>query len=324
MCNIWKGDKPDRLQPEHMRKLPSELKTINISGGEPFLRDDLVDFVREVRQRCPKAVITISTNAFLPDRIAEQMGELRRIDPDIRLAVSLDGLAVTHDRIRGATGAFERASGLIERLGADGYRGLRLSMTLCDDNLDQLTDVATLASERGLELGIVAAHGAGTHLGVEADDVAIKTVPAWLAGAFGRVITPRLRSWRPKNWLRAHFTWQTYHYLAGKLWQIRCGAGRDMFFLQADGAVYSCSVRGKEMGNIIDEDFPEIWTGQRAKEAVEFVKRCPERCWMICTARSTYRARWFSVCAWIVWKKLLAHLRLFRVPDLSGGSKGAE
>ncbi|MCP4378567.1 MAG: hypothetical protein GY794_20620, partial [bacterium] len=127
----------------------------------------------------------------------------------------------------------------------------------------------------------------------------------------------------PKNWLRAHFTWQTYHYLAGKLWQIRCGAGRDMFFLQADGAVYSCSVRGKEMGNIIDEDFPEIWTGQRAKEAVEFVKRCPERCWMICTARSTYRARWFSVCAWIAWKKLLAHLRLFRVPDLSGGSKGA-
>ena len=33
----------------------------------------------------------------------------------------------------------------IDRLGADGYRGLRLSMTLCGDNLDQLTDVARLA-----------------------------------------------------------------------------------------------------------------------------------------------------------------------------------
>ncbi len=90
-----------------------------------------------------------------------------------------------------------------------------------------------------------------------------------------------------------------------------------MFFLQADGAVYSCSVRGKEMGNIVDEEFPEIWTGRRAKEAAEFVSRCPERCWMICTARSTYRDRWLSVCVWVAWNKLLAHLRLFRVRDLS-------
>jgi len=321
MCNIWKSDAPDRLMPEHMRKLPAELRTINISGGEPFLRDDLVEFVREVRARCPKAVITISTNAFLPDRIAEQMGSLRRVDPDIRLAVSLDGLSAAHDRIRGVSGAFDRASGLIDRLAADGYRGLRLSMTLCSDNLDQLTDVARLADRLGLELGIVAAHGAGTHLGIEPGDVAIERIPAWLARAFEEVIAPRLRSWRAKNWFRAHFAWRTYHYLTGRLWEIRCGAGRDMFFLQADGAVYSCSVRGKEMGNIVDEDFPEIWTGRLATEAAEFVKRCPERCWMICTARSTYRAKWLGVFAWVLWNKLLAHLRLFRVRDLSPGEQ---
>jgi Fe-coproporphyrin III synthase len=323
MCNIWKGDTPDRLMPEHMRKLPGELRTINISGGEPFLCDDLVDFVRETHAQCPQAIITISTNAFLPDRIAEKLPELRRIDPDIRLAVSLDGLGDAHDSIRGVPGVFERAIGLIERLTSDGYRGLRLSMTLSNENLDQLTDVAQLAGRLGLELGVVAAHGAGTHLGVESGDVAIEKVPAWLAGAFRQVIAPRLRSWRPKNWLRAHFTWRTYHYLAGKRWEIRCGAGRDMFFLQADGAVYSCSVRGQEMGNIIDEEFPNIWTGPRALKAVDFINRCPERCWMICTARTTYRAKWLSVCAWIAWKKLLAHLRLFRVSNLSGDSESA-
>jgi radical SAM protein with 4Fe4S-binding SPASM domain len=324
MCNIWKGDAPDRLLPEHMRKLPIELRTINLSGGEPFLRDDLVDFVRQARSRCPKAVITISTNAFLPDRIAEKMPELRRIDPDIRLAVSLDGLAAAHDRIRGVSGAYDRARGLIDRLGADGYRGIRLSMTLSNENLDQLTDVARLADKLGLELGVVAAHGAGTHLGVEPDDVAIERAPAWLAGAFGRIIAPRLRSWRLKNWLRGHFAWQTYHYLTGRLWEIRCGAARDMFFLQADGEVYSCSVRGKEMGNIIDQEFSEIWTGPQVDKVMEFVRRCPERCWMICTARSTYRARWLSVLAWIVWNKLLAHLRLFRVRNLAPDDRGDE
>ena len=321
MCNIWKGETPDRLTPEHMGKLPSGLRTINLSGGEPFLRDDLVEFVRHAHAQCPDAIITISTNAFLPDRIAEKLPELRRIDPDIRLAVSLDGLAAAHDRIRGAAGAYDRARGLIDRLADEGYRGLRLSMTLSRENLDQLTDVAKLADGLGLELGIVAAHGAGTHLGIETDDVAIETVPAWLAGAFEKVIAPRLRSWRPKNWLRAHFAWGTYHYLSGRPWEIRCGAGRDMFFLQADGEVYSCSVRGQAMGNIIDEEFPEIWTGPRAQKAVDFIHRCPERCWMICTARTTYRAKWLGVCAWIAWKKLLAHLRMFSVANLAGDSE---
>jgi len=319
MCNIWKSDALDRLMPEHMRKLPSELRTINISGGEPFLRDDLEDFVREVRERCPRAVITISTNALLGARIVERMVELRRIDPDIRLAVSVDGIGAAHDRVRGVGGAFDRAMGVIDGLLADGYGGLRLSMTLCGDNLEELTGVARLAGKLGLELGIVAAHGASSHLGVESDDVAIERIPAWLAGAFEQVIAPRLRSWRVKNWFRAHFAWRTHQYLSGRRWAVRCGAARDMFFLQADGTVYSCSVCGREMGNIVDEDFSKIWTGPRAEAAREFASGCPECCWMICTARGTYRAKWLSVCAWVVWNKLLAHLRLFRVADLSPG-----
>ena len=96
-----------------------------------------------------------------------------------------------------------------------------------------------------------------------------------------------------------------------------------MFFLQADGEVYSCSVRGQAMGNIIDEEFGEIWTGPRAQKAVDFIHRCPERCWMICTARTTYRAKPISISAWIAWNKLLAHLRMFHVKNLAGDSEGS-
>ena len=45
MCNVWKSRRRDELQPEHMGKLPASLKTINLSGGEPFLRADLPEFV---------------------------------------------------------------------------------------------------------------------------------------------------------------------------------------------------------------------------------------------------------------------------------------
>jgi radical SAM protein with 4Fe4S-binding SPASM domain len=312
MCNIWKGRQKDALRPEHMRKLPRRLKTINFSGGEPFLRQDLPEFVREARQRCPGARITISTNAYAPDKIAETMGMILRNDPSVRLAVSLDGLGESHDEIRGDGGAFESAMALIERLTAGGYRGLRLGMTLSRSNLDQLAGVAGLAAQKGLELGVVAAHGALTHLGV--GQVPVGRMPEHLTEAFRAVIGRWLRSWRPKLWLRAHFAHNTCRLLAGAPWRFRCRAAGDFFFLQADGAVYSCSVRGRCMGNITTQDWDQIWRSRPADDARMAGRTCRENCWMICTARSVYRRRPLSVAGWIVLRKSAAHLGIVPMP----------
>ena len=324
MCNVWKSREADTLAPEHMRKLPAGLKTINFSGGEPFLRDDLPEFVREARARCPGAQITLSTNAMLSQRIAESMADLRRIDPTVRLAVSLDGIGGAHDRIRGREGTFQAVTDLIDRLTADGFKGLRLSMTLSEGNLDQLVGVAALAAERGLELGIVAAHGSRTHLGL--DEPPAVGMPAWLVEPFRKMIATWLRSWRPKLWLRGHFALNTYRYLAGRPCRFRCRAGRDFFFLQADGTVYSCSVQGKAMGNIATQTWEQIWRGAAAAETHRFVRTCPESCWMICTARSVYRARPGAAIWWILTRKPAAHLGLLRLPtvpvDAAGTGEG--
>ncbi len=41
MCGIWKSQPGPDLPPEVYRKLPSSLRDVNLTGGEPFLRDDL-------------------------------------------------------------------------------------------------------------------------------------------------------------------------------------------------------------------------------------------------------------------------------------------
>ncbi|MFW6133375.1 MAG: radical SAM protein [Planctomycetota bacterium] len=311
MCNVWRSRCADALRPEHMDKLPSSLRTINFSGGEPFLRDDLPEFVRRARRRCPRARITLSTNAYLPDRIFDAMAEIRAIDPHVRLAVSVDGLGPAHDRIRGDAGAFEAAVTLIDRLVADGFDRLRLSMTLWRDNLDQLIAVAELAAERGLELGVVAAHAAETHLGI--GDLEQAAMPPHARQSFQRVVGRWLRSWRPKQWARAHFAVGTYRRLAGRPWRVRCRAGEDFFFLQADGTVYSCSVRGRSLGDLVEQDWDTIAAGPAVRETLRAARRCPERCWMICTARSAYRRRPWAAAGWIALTKPLAHLRLLRL-----------
>ena len=313
MCNIWKSRASDALRPEHMRKLPVGLRTVNLSGGEPFLRADLPQFVREVHRRCPKAKIAISTNAYMPDRICAAMDEILRIDPSVHLAVSLDGLGEAHNKIRGDEGAYEAAASLIDRLVSQGFEGLRLSMTLSASNLDEFVRVAELAASRGLELGVVAAHAARTHLGVASLPGASRAMLAGLRKDFQRIISRWLRSWRPRQWVRGHFAAKTYAYLAGRPWQFRCRAGSDFFFLQADGTVYSCSVLGKRLGNLVEQDWYDIWRSGAAAEARRMVSACREGCWMICNARSIYRARALRVIAWALGAKLLAHLRLFRL-----------
>lgn len=312
MCNVWRSQSDDRIEPEHLDKLPACLRTVNLTGGEPFLRDDLDAFVLAVRRACPRATTTISTNGLLVERIVESLPRLLDADPQLRLAVSLDGIGKAHDRIRGVEGAFAKAMTLLDRLGGMGYRGLRLSMTLSAENLDELPGVADLAEKQGLELGIVAAHEAGTHLGIGEGELSAPAEPD--PTPLERVIARWLRSARPKFWLRAHFAAWTWRFLTGTLPSLSCGAGRDFFFCQADGEVYSCSVCGQRMGNLVDESFEAIWTGSAADSARQSAHACPRRCWMICTARSVYRRRKLATLAWIAGAKLSAHLGRFALP----------
>ncbi len=316
MCNIWQSTAQDALLPEHMRKLPTSLRTVNLTGGEPFLRDDLPDFVREVKARCPNARITISTNGFLVARTLKMMEEIREIDPAIRLAVSIDGIGKVHDEIRGKAGFFDNAMELIHGLLDVDFDSLRLGMTVSEKNADQLPAVAELARSLGLELGIVAAHGARTHLGV--DDRVAGQMPPELGEAFGQVVSGWLRQWQPKQWLRAHFAAYTYEYLLGRRLRFSCKAGEDFFFLQADGNVYNCSVIGSKMGNIISDEWSDIWTGQAGCDARKIACNCKQWCWMICTVRGIYRHSAAKVIAWILYHKILAHLRLLTLPKASG------
>ena len=68
MCNRYKApSRPEEeISIETIRKLPRMYFT-NITGGEPFIRTDLKDIVRELYKKSDR--IVISTNGFFTDRI---------------------------------------------------------------------------------------------------------------------------------------------------------------------------------------------------------------------------------------------------------------
>lgn len=86
MCNRYKApSKPEEeISIETIKKLPKMYFT-NITGGEPFIRTDLKDIVRELYKKSDR--IVISTNGFFTDRIVDLCKEFPQIGIVFQLKV---------------------------------------------------------------------------------------------------------------------------------------------------------------------------------------------------------------------------------------------
>ena len=90
MCNRYKcPSKPEEeISIETIKKLPKMYFT-NITGGEPFIREDLPEIVEELYKKSDR--IVISTNGFFTDRIIA----LAKRFPNIGIRISIEGLEQT-------------------------------------------------------------------------------------------------------------------------------------------------------------------------------------------------------------------------------------
>jgi MoaA/NifB/PqqE/SkfB family radical SAM enzyme len=120
-CNIWKL----YLEKPHLRN--QELKTwefeqifqnlgkgpiiVTISGGEPYLRQDLVQISTAIYEYCHPKALVIPTNALLTNEIKTATEKiLQKVDDmEVIVNVSLDGIDELHDEIRGIKGNFQRS-----------------------------------------------------------------------------------------------------------------------------------------------------------------------------------------------------------------------
>ena len=151
MCDIWKIKNSPELAPEEFLKLPSSLLDINFSGGEPYLRKDIVEILKNVVTASPAARVIISSNGFATDLIVARTKELLKIKPDIGVAISIDGIGEMHNEMRGIPGGFDKAIATVKKLKEIGVTKLRLGFTATDKNVNHLSKVYNLSQELGVE-----------------------------------------------------------------------------------------------------------------------------------------------------------------------------
>ena len=306
MCNIWQTQAAEDLDAALLNRLPDSLRYLNISGGEPFLRKDLPELLEAASKACPKAQIIISTNALVSGkRIRADLARIRQFKPDIGVAVSLDGIGVTHDRIRGVDGAYDRAVALIEGLKQDGMTNLRIAHTVVDENVKDYYDVYQLSRRLGVEFTSAVAQGSEHYFQGSGMRPA---AAAYIRDQLGRVAASELSSFQPKRWARAYFNRGLDLFATGSGRPLSCRAAEDFFFLSPAGNIYACNVMGLPLGNLREASFEEIWNSETAIRVRESVAACQMGCWMVCTARSSMKRNPIKVVGWIAAGKAKAHL----------------
>lgn len=114
-CLYWdKLNGPgDELSLEEIEKIsnfiPSFYKLL-LSGGEPFLRNDIDQICRIFYLNNKVRQITLPTNGISTDKIYAKMGDILRLCPgaNIQAQISIDGTKQIHDRVRNTQDAFDR------------------------------------------------------------------------------------------------------------------------------------------------------------------------------------------------------------------------
>ena len=293
MCHVWQHPTlpAEEVTPAVLAKLPNGFDYLNLTGGEPTLRADLEEIVDLLHPKTRQ--LEISTNGLQGDKLER----IVRKHPDVKIRISLEGIASKNDAIRGEKDGFERKIATMRRLVAAGGRDLGFATTFQDDNCDQLLDLYKLCCTYGGEMATSALHnGFQFH---KIDNEPYNRVR--IARAVQPLIVEMLKSRRPKNWFRAYLNLGLMKKILGQPRRSPCAAGRGFACIDPWGRVYACNVRPDlEIGDLAAQSWKEIFRGPRAAEARTRVARCTHNCWQ---AGNAGRPR-LKPLAWIAANRL--------------------
>ncbi len=302
MCNRYKApSKPEEeIRIETIKKLPRMYFT-NVTGGEPFMREDLKVIIRELYKKSDR--IVISTNGFFTDRIIDLAKEF----PKIGIRISIEGSEQTNDAIRGLEDGFSRGYGTLKKLIDMGMKDVGFGMTIQDRNAFDLIPLYQMSDKMGMEFATASLHN--SFYFVENKNI-IHDRPM-VAKNIEELIERLLSSKSPKKWFRAYFNHGLINYIYGQKRLLPCDMSFDTFFIDPYGDVMPCNgTLDKEvMGNLNERSWDEIWDSEQAEEIRTKVRKCDRECWMIGSVSPAMRKyiwipAWWVICHKIkFWKK---------------------
>jgi len=281
------------IQPEDIVSLP-RVSFCNLTGGEPFIREDLEDFVRIMAGKARR--IVISTNGYFTDRIIA----LARKFPHVGFRVSIEGMPAVNDPLRGLKDGFDHGLRTLLELDAMGRKDIGFGITLSDKNINDLMALYGLSKRLNFEFATACVHN--TFYFHKFDNVVANK--DMFSKNLKLLINDLLKSPRVKNWFRGYFNHGLLNFALGGKRLLPCEVGTDLVFIDPFGNCMPCNGMEKSMGNIRDDAFLNIWNSARAQEVRAAVASCSKNCWMIGSVAPAMKKYVHVPAAWVMRNKL--------------------
>jgi len=312
-----------------------------ISGGEPFLRKELAEIIELFYVNNGVRAVNLPTNGLLPQKLESVIDYLLGQCPElvIDLNFSIDGLANTHDAIRGVPNNFQKTIATME-MAARRWKGvgrLRRNVATCitRENYNELIALGLkLMQEQNLD---------GQYFEVvrgEMPDPNLKRLSRQeLAVLHGRLM------WFHEKYadklfanlgsaaramarmvylgnLKFHFDIHEQNLASNEAWPMACTAGQTTIVVDHDGHFRSCEMRSK-LGRLQDFDFDlgAALESQQMKAEVAAIPRaqcwCTHSCFIHSSSKFSPRVLLFHI-PWTYFKYRLKNRTQAELRDIEG------
>ena len=258
---------------------------VTISGGEPFLRSDILQIVCSLYDQCHPAIINIPTNGLLNERIQEVVEKLALHckNAQIVINISIDEIGNRHDEIRGVPGNYQKALATFKALKSINAPNLSIGIhtVISIFNVTRIPDIY-------IKLRALNPDSYITEIAEEREE--LNTIDSGITPKYydySKAVDFLIRQLKRDNFnkvgqITRAFRIEYYRMVKRVLKEHRqiipCYSGFASAQIAPDGDVWMCCIKAETIGNLRDVgyDFGKIWFSERAKELRQTIKS--EKC----------------------------------------------
>lgn len=290
-CNVWRRKVKDLTLDEWeivFKNIGFNPFWLILSGGEPFLRKDLVEIVKLSIKYLKPNVINIPTNGLLWQIIPDTVEKILKIAKNsvVIINFSIDGIRGEHDKIRGVKSNFHKLIKSYERLKLlkDKYPNLTIGLhtVISKYNVNKFDELSSFALSLNPDQYITEIAENRSEL----DNHDLIITPPY--DEYYKVINLLINKLKKEKFkgiskiteaIRIEYYNLVKRILLEKRQIIPCYSGWAAAQISADGEVWPCCVRADSMGDLRSNnyDFKMIWNSDRARKIRQSIK--DKECW---------------------------------------------
>lgn len=304
MCNIWQTQYDNDITLKNIENVLSsslfaDVRWVTITGGESFLRRDLVQIIELINRKLIKVQeILIATNGFMTNIIISQTKNILDIlkkDIRLRIGVSFDGIGEEHEKVRNLKGihkcALETVKGLQKLQDARLY--LQAHVAIGPYNVNQLTEMYDYYSPLIGKINWFPVMITNNYFNNQdsASTLALNQKEKKSLKSFlGTIVSQEPPS--PSSYYYSKLS----SFLDTNRRDFPCTGGYRFIQIDSQGNVHPCPVVPREFsfGNIKDKPIEEIWLSRESNavrkklRASGICERCPNHCDIFSVVREEF------------------------------------